>query len=123
MTKLQFQHQTSGHDSNQPVEFALAEAEQQSHKVNVKRDNIWGSFMALAEFWSRSAGAELGYHLITARFISPKVSRSPLTEAGWSIFRQNIISSHRELPRQGKLISHTTKAQPTDGKQELFAPG
>lgn len=41
MTKLQFQHQTSGHDSYQPVEFASAGAERQSHKVNVKHDNIW----------------------------------------------------------------------------------
>lgn len=50
LTKLQFQHQTSGHDSNQPVEFALAVAERQSHKVNVKHDNIWGSFMARQSF-------------------------------------------------------------------------
>lgn len=56
LTKLQFQQRTSGHDSNQPVEFALAGAERQSHKVNVKRDNIWGGFMAPAEF-----GTELSY--------------------------------------------------------------
>lgn len=68
LTKLQFQQQTSGHDCNQPVEFALAGAERQSHKVNVKRANIWGSFMAPAEFGSGCAGTEPGYHLI----ISPQ---------------------------------------------------
>lgn len=92
LTKPQFQHQTSGPESNQPVEFALAGARAAKPQGQCQtHDNIWGSFMAPAEFlvslcWGR-AGLSLHH---TEGLSAPKVSRSPLTETGRSIFRENI---------------------------------
>lgn len=109
LTKLQFQHQTSGRDSNQPVEFALAGAERQSHKQGQcqTRQHL-GQFYGPAEFRSRCAGAEPGYHFITPSFISPEVSRSPRTMEYFQT-EYNILPPGAAPPRKADLPHHQTQ--------------
>lgn len=111
MTKLQFQHQTSGHDSNQPVEFALAEAEGQSHKVNVKRDSIravlWPGRVLVSLSWGRA-----GLSLHHTEVYQPQSITFTAHRDRMEYFQTeyNILPPGAAPPRKADLPHHQTQA-------------